>query len=121
MPRGIKRLGYRVQGPASQVAQAAAWEGFTFTGGPWQVIYRGPWGAPQVWASTEAEGRRVLEKACQLAGIDPNDPNGSWAANLSTHPRHQRTATYRTALKYGLPVVTVRNGPDGQPLLEPEL
>jgi hypothetical protein len=63
----------------------------------------------------------VLEKACQLAGIDPNDPNGSWAANLSTHPRHQRTATYRTALKYGLPVVTVRNGPDGQPLLEPEL
>jgi hypothetical protein len=118
MPRGLKRLGYRVQGPATQPGQAAHWEGFTFTGGPWQVIYRGPWGSWQVWASSEAEGRRVIEHACSAAGVDPNDPQGNWAANRSTSPRHQRIATYRTAMKYGLPVVTVRPGPSGPPLIE---
>jgi hypothetical protein len=46
MPRGIKRLSYRAQGPVSQPNQAAHWAGFTFTGGPWQVIYKGAWGPP---------------------------------------------------------------------------
>lgn len=118
MPRGIKRLGYRVQGSTSQESQAAQWEGFTFQGGPWQVIYRGPWGAPQVWASSEEEGRRVLVKMCGAAGIDPDDPRGQWWVAKSEHPRHQRVATYRTAMKFGLPVVTVRRGPDGAPILE---
>jgi hypothetical protein len=84
MPRGIKRLGYRAQVPVSQESQAEHWQGFTFTGGPWQVIYRGPWGSWQVWASSEAEGRRVLEHACAAASVDPLDPLGSLSDNLST-------------------------------------
>jgi hypothetical protein len=117
MPRGIKRLGYRAQVPVSQESQAEHWQGFTFTGGPWQVIYRGPWGSWQVWASSEAEGRRVLEHACAAASVDPLDPLGSWSVNLSESPRHQRVATYRVADRFGLPVVTVRPGPDGPPLI----
>lgn len=117
MPRGVKRLGYRAQVPVSQETQAALWEGFTFTGGPWQVIYKGPWGQMQVWASSEAEGRRVLEFACAAGGIDPGDPAGSWHVARTDHPRFQRVATYRTAVKFGLPVVTVRDGPSGPPLI----
>jgi hypothetical protein len=117
MPRGIKRLGYRVQGAATQQGQAAHWAGFTFQGGPWQVIYRGPWGSWQVWASSEAEGRRVIAHACAAAGVSPTDPEGAYSVNLSTSARHQRVATYRTALKFGLPVVTVRSGPSGPPLI----
>lgn len=117
MPRGSKRLGYRAQVPVTQAGQAEHWEGFTFTGGPWQVKYVGPWGQMQVWASSEAEGRRVIVHACSGAGIDPDDPAGEWFAVLMTAPRFQRVATYRTAAKYGLPVVTVRTGPDGPPLI----
>jgi hypothetical protein len=118
MPRGIKRLGYRAQVPVTQPGQAGHWEGFTFTGGPWQVIYRGPWGSWQVWASSSQEGRRVIEHACAAAGVNPEDPGGQWSYNLSSSPRHQRIATYRTAKKYGLPVVTVREGPGGPALIE---
>lgn len=117
MPRGIKRLGYRVQGGASQPGQAAHWAGFTFTGGPVQGIYAGPWGQIQVWASSEGEARRVIEHACAAAGIDPSDPEGQWNFATSSSPRHSRTATYRTAVKFGLPVVTVRDGPGGPPLI----
>jgi hypothetical protein len=119
MPRGIKRLGYRAQVGVTQPGQAAHWDGFTFTGGPWQVIYRGPWGSWQVWASSGEEGRRVIEHACSAAGVDPNDKEGQWAYNRSSSPRHQRIATYRTAKKFGLPVVTVRDGPSGPALIEP--
>lgn len=119
MPRGIKRLSYRAQVPITQQGQADHWAGFTFTGGPVQVIYKGPWGQLQVWASSEAEGRRVIGHACAGAGIDPSDPAGEWFVAVSSSPRHQRVATYRTATKWGLPVVTVRPGPSGPPLLEP--
>jgi len=118
MPRGIKRLGYRVQGgPASQQSQAAHWAGFTFQGGPWQVIYKGRWGQIQVWAASEEEGVRVIAHACAAARISLDDPSGSWWAARTGSPRHQRVATYRTALKFGLPVVTVRSGPSGPPLI----
>jgi hypothetical protein len=119
MPRGIKRLGYRAQVPVTQPGQAGHWDGFTFTGGPVQVIYKGKWGQMQVWASSEQEGIRVVEHACAGAGIDPNDTEGEWFYSVSSSPRHQRIATYRTAKKYGLPVVTVRDGPSGPALIEP--
>lgn len=117
MPRGLKRLGYRAQVPVTQEAQAAHWAGFTFQGGPWQVIYKGPWGQMQVWGSTEAEARRVINHACAAAGIDPADPRGEWFAAVSSSPRLQRVATFRVADKFGLSVVTVRPGPDGPPLI----
>lgn len=117
MPRGLKRLGYRAQAAVTQADQAAHWEGFTFQGGPWQVIYKGAWGQLQVWAASEAEGRRVIAHACEAAGISITDPQGSWNVAESSSPRHARVATYRTASKFGLPVVTVRPGPSGPPLI----
>lgn len=117
MPRGLKRLGYRSQLETTQEQQAAHWEGFTFTSGPWQVKLVGPWGQLQVWASSEAEGRRVIEHACAGAGIDPADPAAEWQVAQVTHPRYQRVATYRTMMRWGVPVVTMRQGADGQPIL----
>lgn len=117
MPRGLKRLGYRVQGTATQPGQAAHWAGFTFTGGPVKGIYKGPWGAIQVWAVSEGECRRVIEHACAAANINPDDPAGEWRFATCKNARYGRVATYRTAVKYGLPVVTVRNGPSGPPMI----
>ena len=117
MPRGIKRLGYRAAGEVSQPGQAAHWDGFTFQGGPVKVVYKGPWGAMQVWAASKGEGVRVIQHACAAAGIDPADPQGLWGCWRTEHPRFQRVATYRVAMRHGLPVVTVRDGPGGSPLI----
>lgn len=117
MPRGLKRLSYRVQGSTSQAAAAAHWAGFTFMGGPVQVKYEGPWGQMQVWASSEAEGRRVIGHACAHAGISPEDPAGEWFSAVAAGDRWNGPKPYRVKMQYGLPVVTTRPGPDGPPLI----
>lgn len=119
MGRPRKLLGYRAQGSVSQASAAAHWEGFTFSGGPWQVIYKGRWGQLQVWASSTTEGRRVIAHACSHAGISTNDPDGYWQEARSSHPRHQTVRQFRTLVRYGAPVVTVRDGPAGPPTFEP--
>lgn len=118
MPRGIKRLGYRVQGSTSQASAAAHWSGFSFTGGNVQVIYKGPWGQIQVWASSESEGRRVIGHACAHAGISTSDPEGDWQVATPAGGRWRQGVRYRVKMKYGLPVVTARPGPEGPAFLE---
>jgi hypothetical protein len=111
-----KRLTYRDQGSATPEQHAAHWEGFEFTSGPVVVSLRGRWGKPQVWASTEAEGKRVLLHAASIAGYNPSaDPTAEWAvwdggargvvAGLSYGVRQ---------LRWG-PAISKRDGPAGAP------
>ena len=118
MPRGVKRLGYLDQGGSSQEAHQAHWDGFTFTGGPWKVQCKGQAGNLQVWASSQAEGERVIRHALTAAGLSPTDEGLEWSALRVDHPRFQRQATYTVKVWNGAPVVTKRNGPDGPPELE---
>jgi hypothetical protein len=118
MPEGSKKLSYRVQGSTSQEAAQAHWAGFTWTGGRVQVIYRGPWGSIQCWAASEDEGRRVIGHACAHAGISTTDPAGFWSANEVSGGRWRQGVTYRTKVRFGVPVVTARAGPGGPPILD---
>ena len=117
MTRPAKRLGYRCQIPTTQDAQAAHWAGFEWWAGPCKVSYVGEWGAIQVWARDETEARRVIAHACEAAGINPSDPQGEYLVATMTHPRYQRVRLMRTAVRLGRPVVTMRAGPDGLPML----
>lgn len=115
MPKGVKRLSYRATYQPSQANQAAHWAGFEFVGGPWQVIYKGPWGQIQVWAESEAEGRRVIEHACAGGAINPQHPQGEWFVVRVASPRYAKPTRYRTMVRFGSPVVTCRQGPNGSP------
>jgi len=118
--RARKRLGYRDQGGASQAAHAAHWEGFTFTGGPWRVILSGRWGQPQVWASSAAEGKRVLLHAAAGAGYDPgSDPTARWEICEVSNGRHPAGRVYRVRQTAYGPQISKRVGPVGFPEYEP--
>jgi len=116
VPIGRKRLSYTCSGSRSLESAADHWEGFSFTGGGWRVIYSGPWGMLQVWASSEAEGRRVILHACSHAGIDPTDPRGIWSVR-NVGGRFGRVRRFRVGTWKGAPTVTARDGPDGLPSL----
>lgn len=114
-PRLEKRLSYRDLSGRSQAAHAAHWRGFTFSGGPWMVRLVGPWGAPQVWASTPAEGRRVLMHVAQIAGYDLETADYEWWESEVKDPRYGRTATFRLQIKRGVEQISKRDGPSGAP------
>jgi len=117
--RSRKRLGYRDQGSSSQAAHAAHWEGFTFTGGPHVVCLQGSWGKPQVWASSVAEGKRVLLHAAAIAGYDPeSDPTARWASWVVANGRHPAGKVFGVRQTFYGPQVTKREGPEGFPVME---
>lgn len=116
-PRLTKRLNYRDLSGASQAAHLAHWLDFQWEGGPVQVRCAGPWGQPQVYAASEAEGRRVLEHAAAIAGWDlsPGGP-AQWDVAQVTDGRIGKTGTFRVMYRNGVPRVSKRNGPSGAPL-----
>lgn len=114
MPR--KRFTYRAQGPVNIEEHRAHWADFTFTSGPYQVILKGPWGEPQVWASSEAEGKRVIRHAALIAGIDETHPDAEWLVRKTKDTRIGKEYPVRTALiEVCCPWVTSREGPSGIP------
>jgi hypothetical protein len=116
--QGAKRLSYRDFSGSSREAHAAHWAGFEWDAGPVVVACTGEWGTVQVWAATEAEGRRVIGHAAAIANLPINDPSRSeWIVTSSKSPRYGKPGRFRTATCYGLPVVTKRPGPDGLPLI----
>lgn len=116
--QGAKRLSYRDLNGNSREAHAAHWAGFEWDAGPVIVSCKGEWGEVQVWAASEAEGRRVIAHAAAIGGMPVNDPTRSeWSVTTSRNPRYGKPGRYRTASCYGLPVVTKRPGPSGYPLI----
>ncbi len=117
--RRTKRIGYRDQGNSSLATHQAHWAGFTWEAGSVIVAYIGAWGTVQVWAATEAEGRRVVGHACAVAAIPTSGASvGEWVVATTDDQRNGKPGTFGTAIVQGLPVVTKRNGPSGSALLD---
>lgn len=111
-----KQLTYRAQAGANVQAHTAHWRDFTWTSGPVMVTSEGPWGKPQVWASSEGEGKRVLRHAGSIAGVDVDDPQVcQWHVRAIGHPRFQRQVVMGLRSLRGLEAVSSRDGPDGAP------
>lgn len=111
-----KRLSFRDATGKDATAWAAIWAGFTWSAGPVVVEATGPWGQSKVWASSEAEGKRVLRHALTNAGWDPDDPSqGDWYVRTTSSSRLGKPGTYRLGEdRYG-PRVSARDGSDGSP------
>lgn len=113
-PRLQKRLTYRDRTGASQAEHAEHWRGFTWSAGPVIVAAIGSWGTVQVWASSEAEGKRVIRHAAAIAGFDPDGEQGAeWIVTVSSGGRNGRSAEMiTTESRQGLRV-SKRQGPSG--------
>lgn len=112
----VKRLTYRDQGGATLEQHADHWKDFEFTSGSVRVILAGKWGEPQVWASTEAEGKRVLLHAASIAGYNPSsDPTSRWeVADVSARGTANGLTYGVRRLRWG-PAISKRGGPAGAP------
>jgi hypothetical protein len=114
-----KRLSYRDQSGRGQAEHAAHWEGFTWRAGPVIVSSHASWGCVQVWAESEAEGKRVIRHAGVIAGVDPDsEPGAEWQVSRPRSSRYGRTGLMRTRGNVLGLFVTKRNGPSGAPSME---
>ena len=105
-----KLFRYRTKSARDLGQLSAYWEAFTWTSGPVVVSHKGAWwGTPQIWASTEEEGRRVLRFAAAEAGLDP-DKTGEWGVSSSRAPRYGMPGTMRIKRFEGYPWVAKRDG-----------
>lgn len=110
-----KKLTYRDITGRSQAEHAAIWRGFVWQAGPVIVKAEGPWGQMQVWAATEAEGRRVIAFAASAGGWNLEAPGVEWSVAVASGGRNGRTG--RMVVKettLGIEV-TKRMGPSGFP------
>ena len=107
-----KLLRYRSESSRNLGQLSAYWQDFTWTAGEVCVIHKGAWwGTPQVWASTQEEGQRVLRFAAAEAGLDP-DKAGEWGTSRSSSPRYGMSGTMRIQRYQGFPWVAQRSGAD---------
>lgn len=111
-----KVLRYRDQTGRGVAFHAAHWEGFSFMAGPVIVAAVGPWGTVQVWASSEAEGRRVVRHAAAAGGFNPDSGEESeWIVSRTSDPRYGRVTRVEVFhTSQGLSV-SKRDGPSGPP------
>ena len=106
-----KKLSYRL--PVATMGEDAAlasmrnhWSGFAWQTGPVVVKWLSDdWPQVEVWAISEAEGRRVVNHA--LLHMGANESQGEWQIATVTNPRYGKIATVRAM------VVSARNGPHG--------
>lgn len=108
-----KRLTYRDLTGSDLLTHALHWRGFEWSAGSVMVLCYGPWGQVQVWASSEAEGRRVIAHAAAAGGWNMAAPDVEWSVAQATGGRNGRSGTMRTKeTPLGIEV-TKRNGPSG--------
>jgi len=91
------------------------WRDFVWNAGPFMVSCNGTTlGKPQVWASSNAEGRRVIEHAAAITGCDMSKVE--WVYATSRSARYGQPGTMRIHRnQQGLLGITKRDGPDGWP------
>jgi hypothetical protein len=111
-----KILRYRDLNGTSPDDTVSHWIGFRWTTGPVIVASVGEWGTVKVWASSEAEGKRVIRHAAQIAGFDPDDNDkGEWIVTGTDNPRYGRSAEVGVKVRRGIPWISRRQGPSGAP------
>jgi hypothetical protein len=112
----VKMFKYFDQTGKSLEDHSAHWKGFTWQAGDVVVsAYGTALGKPQVWAASEAEGRRVIEHAASVAGVDLTD--ASWKAVTPANPRYGMPGLMRVKDYGGYLWVTKRPDPSGPPQL----
>jgi len=112
----VKMFKYFDQTGKSLEEHAAHWKGFTWQAGDVVVSAFGTaLGKPQVWAASEAEGRRVIEHAASVAGVDL--VGASWKAVTPANPRYGLPGLMRVKDYGGYLWVTKRPDPSGSPEL----
>ena len=112
-----KRFRYRSTSGWSYDDLINHWKDFVWQSGPVVVKHLGAdWGAPQVWAATADEGKRVIRHAAGEAGIDP-DQVGRWSISGSRSSRLGVSDTMRVETKGGYYWITARDGSDARPLV----
>lgn len=110
-----KRLSYRDMGGGDLESHTAGWIGFQWQAGPVQVLSVGKWGKVQVYASSEAEGKRVIQHAAGLAGYDiAGDPTHEWVVGEHSGGRIGRSGTMAVKQLPGGVAVRIREGSDGR-------
>lgn len=110
------RLTYRDLGGGSLAHHVSGWLAFEWQKGPIQVASYGRWGKVQVYASSEAEGKRVIRHAATLAGYDIDaDPGHEWRVGDHSGGRIGRGGTMRAEVAGDGIVVTMRDGASGRP------
>lgn len=112
-----KKLTYRDNSNRTQAEHAALWAGFSWQAGPVIVKADGPWGQLQVWAATEAEGRRVIAHAASAGGWNLAAQGVEWTVKIATGGRNGRTGRMVTKVTPLGTEVIKRDGPSGYPLL----
>jgi hypothetical protein len=112
-----KRLRYRSQQGVGLESLVNYWKDFQWEAGPIRVRHVGSsWGAPEVWAATEEEGKRVLRHAAGEAGIDP-DQVGRWTARRSNSSRRGVHGTMSVDTTGGYFWITERDGSSNRPVV----
>ena len=110
-----KRFRYRSSSGVGLSGVVDHWKDFVWSAGNVCVSHRGsPLGAPQVWADSIDEAKRVIRHAGGEAGIDP-DQIGEWRVGGSDNPRYGMPGTMRVNTKGGYYWISSRLGPDERP------
>lgn len=113
-----KRLRYRSVSGVGLTELVDHWRSFTWQAGPVCVSHKGAyWGAPQVWAATAEEGKRVIRHAAVEAGLDP-DQVGRWLVSGSDNPRYGVPGTMRVNTSGGYYWITDRLESNNRPQVE---
>lgn len=116
-PGGIRPLRklfrYRTESTRSIEQLRDYWRDFVWNAGNTCVQHTGhSWGTPQVWAASEAEGKRVIQHAAGEAGFDANQV-GEWRVSGSDDPRYGMSGKMRRSQRLGDYWLTSRDGPSG--------
>ena len=110
-----KQFRYFDQSGSPLETHTAHWQDFVWQAGNVIVWLEGTaLGSPKVWAASEAEGRRVIQHAAQVAGVDIT--KGKWHVTASSDARYGQPGRMRVAMsRQGTLWVTKRPDPSGPP------
>jgi hypothetical protein len=112
-----KRVRYRSVSGIGLNALIDHWKDFQFDAGPVIVKHLGSsWGTVTVWASSIAEGKRVIRHAAGEAGVDA-DQTGRWEISSSTSTRLGMPGTMKVNRSGGYYWITARDGSNNRPLV----
>lgn len=110
----VKEMKYWDQTAKTHEEHFLHWKDFSWQAGPVMVGVAGSvLGKMQVWAASEAEGKRVIEHAASISGVTLTPDN--YVVSTSKSSRVGQPGTMRIQQRRGLWMVANRQGPIGPP------